>query len=156
MKQIPLTQGKVALVDDYHYEKVKQFKWCAVNQSGHFYAASRVRGKKTSLHHLVLRPTKELPCIVFKNGDGLDCRMKNLLRLPKKDAHIVRSGQKDCTSRFKGVRAYIFQNKYIAQITVNQKKITIGIFNSEEKAALAYNKAAIKYFGEFARLNKVV
>ncbi len=43
----------------------------------------------------------------------------------------------------------------MAKITVQYRQIYLGGYRSKEEAALAYNKAAIKYFGEFAVLNKV-
>ena len=45
--------------------------------------------------------------------------------------------------------------RWIGQIRVNYKKHHLGSFKNPKDAALAYNKAAIKYFGKFASLNKI-
>jgi hypothetical protein len=44
---------------------------------------------------------------------------------------------------------------YEAKITVNNKVICLGCYETLEKAALAYNEGALKYFGEFAQINDI-
>lgn len=56
-------------------------------------------------------------------------------------------------SKYKGM--YKYRRKWAAKLGINGKKIHIGYFNSETEAAKAYNKAAIKYFGEYANLNVI-
>lgn len=66
------------------------------------------------------------------------------------------SNRKICgggTSRHKGVSLFERGCKWRAQISVNSKTIHLGLYNNEEEAALAYNKAALEYFGEFAKIN---
>jgi hypothetical protein len=58
-----------------------------------------------------------------------------------------------CSSKFKGVSWHKRDKKWCSQIQVQQKTIHLGYFIDEIKAAFAYNKAAVKYFGEFAKLN---
>lgn len=59
----------------------------------------------------------------------------------------------NCTSKYKGVSWRVDGNCWRAVIMVNYKKISLGSFSDEENAAKAYDKAALKYFGEFAVLN---
>ena len=58
-------------------------------------------------------------------------------------------------SKFKGVYWSNKNNKWKARIYVNKKQIWLGYFDSEIAAAKAYNKAALKYVGEFAQINNV-
>jgi hypothetical protein len=60
--------------------------------------------------------------------------------------------QSNNTTGYKGV--VILKGKYIrAQIQVRGKRIHLGIFSDKISAAKSYDKAAKKYFGEFAGLN---
>jgi hypothetical protein len=59
------------------------------------------------------------------------------------------------SSIYKGVYWNTGCNKWLAKIGVNRKRIHLGVFACEKEAAKAYNRAAIKYFGEFARLNNI-
>jgi len=59
------------------------------------------------------------------------------------------------TSKYKGVHWYKQTCKWRAQIQNKHKNIYLGYYNTEEEAALAYNKAALEYFGEFAKINDV-
>ena len=58
-------------------------------------------------------------------------------------------------SGYKGAYWHESKGKWISDIKVEGKKIHLGAFDTKEEAALAYNEGAIKYFGEFARLNVV-
>ena len=64
--------------------------------------------------------------------------------------------RKGNTSRFKGVCWDKDKNKWMSRIAVNKKRIHLGRFDSETEAAEVYNKAALFYFGEYARLNQIV
>ena len=60
---------------------------------------------------------------------------------------------KNTSSQYKGVYLYTDKIHWYAHIKVNKKLIWLGSYKSEIEAAKAYDKAALKYFGEFARLN---
>lgn len=74
MKEIPLTQGKVALVDDEDCERLNQFKWYALKRPNTWYAVRNVwvENKRTaiSMHREIMDASRGQE-IDHKNGDGL-------------------------------------------------------------------------------------
>jgi hypothetical protein len=154
MKQIILSNGGVTLVDDEDYERFANAKWVqkASARAGLKYAYAS--GHDRTLHREIMQPPEGL-CVDHINGDGLDNRKSNLRICTSaensKGQRVLRRGG----SRFKGVYWNKRWKKWVAQIRVNYKLLSLGGFDEEEKAARAYNDAALKHFGEFARLNPV-
>ena len=159
MKQIPLTQGKFAIVDDDMFDYLNQWKWC-VSKMGHWcYATRSVRknGKnKLILMHRQILKAKLGQIIDHKNHNSLDNRIENL-RFCSNSQNFQNSVKREnCSSKYKGVTWCKRKNKWLSLITkpnTNSQSQYIGYFGSEIKAAKAYDKAAKKYFGEFANFN---
>jgi hypothetical protein len=158
VKEIPLSQGKVALVDDEDYERVVCFNWCASKARDTYYAVRgvRVNGKKRLqlMHRLLLRlvpgDTRQGD---HRNGNGLDNRRSCNLRI---GTHSQNQHNKSKTSRntsgFKRVSYSKERRKWEVQIGINGKAIHLGRFPSAETAFNAYVEAAQKYHGEFANV----
>jgi hypothetical protein len=159
MKEIKLTQGKVAVVDDCDYEELSKHKWLAQKNGNTFYAERGVRvdGKKTNIkmHRQILGLTKgDGKVIDHVNHNGLDNQRHNLRVCTNTENNCnqqTRSNPK--SSKFKGVSRNKGKGKWRAYIKVNQKNIHLGRFTSELEAAKAYNLAAVWHFGPFAHLN---
>lgn len=164
MKKIPLTRGLFALVDDEDYEFLMQWKWCAEAHGSIFYASRKQRRSETErkrgrfntvlMHREILGLVDANVYCDHINGDGL-CNIRKNIRIC---THIQNMfNQKKCTkktsSSYKGVHFHIRDKKWVSRIRPNGKEICLGYFSSEEDAARAYDAAAKKHFGEFARLN---
>ena len=159
MKEIQLTQGKVALVDDDMYEYLNQWKW-QVNKNGNkFYAVTSwlINGKyrTINMHRLITNNKNTKMHTDHINGDGLDNRKINLRICTTSQNSMNRGLQINNTTGFKGVNYDKFSNKFRAQIRVNNIYKNLGYYIDPKDAARAYNAAAIKLHGEFANLNKI-
>ena len=156
MKLIPLTRGMYAQVDDADFALLMEFKWFALKGYRTFYAARRVvrdTGKRGHLFmHQVLCPTKHL--VDHRNGNGLDNSRGNLRPAPpgmNKGNSFKR--MKNASSKYKGVHWNKSHEQWVARIGTPPNRRLIGAFDNEVDAAKAYDDAASKYYGEFARLN---
>jgi len=160
MKEIPLTQGKVALVDDEDFEWLNQWKWTAyIPRSGHtVYAYRHIHDghaykRSIRMHRLIMGveddPSRNVDHI---NHNGLDNRRSNLRFATQQqnlqNARKRRSG----VCSFKGVRKRPKRN-WQAYITLEGRFVTLGSFPTAEQAARAYDAAARKHFGSFACCN---
>jgi hypothetical protein len=151
--KIPLGNGRgFAVIDDADYPLVKDYTWCLLTK-GYAGASTYVDGKRTTvyIHRIIMgNPSQEIDHI---NCNKLDNRRTNLRVATPSNNQANKHKRQGCTSRFKGVYWDSAKSQWHSQIKVNQKSINLGSFDSEADAALAYNKAALHYFGEFARIN---
>lgn len=119
--------------------------------------ASRETGKKGvdrkmyTLHREIMQP-KEGFVVDHINGNTLDNRKCNL-RLCSIKENVRNSKSQKGTSKYKGVCFSEERGKWVASIKVERKTLALGRFDVEEQAARAYDKAALVWFGEFARIN---
>lgn len=159
MKTIPLTQGKVALVDDADYAWLNQWKWQAMRNGYTFYVARRIHVAKDKkrleqMHRLILGlQSGDNLLIDHIDGDGLNNQRVNLRVCTIAQNRRHSKKRMVGTSRYKGVCWHRGGDKWQSTIRVNKKQIHLGLFDSETSAASAYNRAASKHFGEFALLN---
>lgn len=155
MREISLGQGEVALVDDADYEWLNQWKWTPIRpKRGGIYARRTSRCKPFLMHRLILN-TPDGMQTDHRNGNGLDNRRANLRVATKaQNQHNQRLQNRPKTSRFKGVHLDP-HGAWVAQIKNGGDCLYIGRFASEIEAATAYNLAASKKHGDFARLNTV-
>lgn len=145
---IPLTMGKVAVVDFADFELVRQFKWFAAKRkNGLWYAARNWResdnqGKgQTFIHNEILGRRR----VDHRNGNGLDNRRSNIRGITHaENCRAFKLPQKS-TSKFRGVCWDPARNKWAAFLGINGKHIGVGRFVSEEEAARAWDAAALKH-----------
>ena len=153
MKKIPLTKGQFTMVDDDMYEELSKYKWCAhwAPSINAFYAV-RTAGTLIHMHRVVMDCQKGL-VVDHINHNPLDNQRGNL-RICTHGQNLMnrKIGPKN-KSGYKGVSWDKVNMKWKAQISVNNKTRSIGRFIDILDAARAYNKAALKYYGDFAYMN---
>lgn len=154
---IPLTQGKIAIIDTEDYEKVKGHKWYAHKLCRTYYAETNIRtpkGKKVTLpmHRLILDCKKE-DITDHENNNGLDNRKSNLRKCTRKENNRnVPKRSIKMRHQYKGVHQ-VPSGAWSSRITFNGKTLHLGYFPTECDAAIAYDIKAKELHGEFASLN---
>lgn len=155
MKEIPLTQGKVALVDDADYDWLSQHNWYYTG----YYAARWHNGKNRSMHRLILNDPESVE-VDHINHNKLDNQRANLrLATRRENARNCTKASygRALTSQFKGVSWHQRSHKWRAQLTIRSNESIkvqhLGLFVDEAEAARAYDAAARSQFGEFASTN---
>jgi hypothetical protein len=151
--EVEMRQGLVALVDVADYSLVLAAgPWRAVRSHRTSYAQHSVRlpdGRRTGRYmHTLLTGW---PLVDHKNGDGLDNRRDNLRPATAEQNNQNKRLYRNNRVGLKGVSRD--RCGWRARITVAGSTRNLGMFDSPEKAALAYDLAAIEHFGPFARLN---
>jgi len=160
MRKIELSQGEFALVDDNDYEWLSKYHWCAkYDDCTKGYYAIRgeyIEGKHTTIMmHREIMGCRKGEFIDHINRNSLDNQRKNLRFVSRSLNQANRPKPSNNTSGHKGVGWEKSRNKWRAKIRVNQKLIHLGFYTDPKEAALAYNRAASFYFGEYALLNVV-
>lgn len=153
MKQIPLTQGKSALVDDQDYEELSKYKWFAQRNGYTFYGVrtQRVVGEThtVAMHREILSTPKDMQTDHI-NGNGLDNRRSNL-RICTRSQNAM--NRRALRGLYKGMGWDKREGGWRTAIQVKGKLLYLGHYFCLVKAAKVYDIAARKYYGEFARVN---
>ena len=149
-----LNTGNITLIDDIDVVLTNRdwYEHLLPNQSTN-YVRCKEDGRHISLHRLVMNCPEHL-VVDHINGNGLDNRRSNLRLATRAQNQLNKGKKKDTSSRFLGVTYKKDRNKWVARGTssVTSLKFHIGYFNTEEEAALAYNKFCDRY-NQFSKRN---
>lgn len=156
--KVPLTRGLVAIIDDCDADLAEQ-KWYATF-SGYAMRTAVVNGRKSNIvmHRIILE--RKLNCVLTEEDvtdhidrDRLNNTRANLRICTQHQNSLNTSPRIGNASGYKGVTYSQQRRMYIASIKGDGKSINLGAFPDPVTAAMAYDQAARKYFGEFAFTN---
>lgn len=157
-RKIPLGDSLFTIVSPEDYYWLSKSHWVPRKHQGLITAVRFINDpdketKISSMHRVIMNPPKGF-LVDHRNLNSLDNTRPNLRNATRSQNQFNRNKIKSKTSsRFMGVCFDKRRKKWCAYITVEGKRIWLGYFDSEIEAAKAYDEAAKKYHGEFARLN---
>lgn len=145
-------------VDDEDFDRLSKFKW-HINKhvcTGTFYTSKKptVSCKYMSMHRHLMNPADDEE-VDHIDLDKLNNQKSNLRIATHAQNNMNKNLQSNSTSGFKGVHYRLDRKKYECYIWVDKKKIHAPYFKTAIEAAKKYNEMALKYHGEFARLNVI-
>jgi hypothetical protein len=148
MKEIVLSRGLRALVDDEDYEAlIKEGRWSAIQSGPRFYASHRSKrtGMKEYMHRFIMKPERGMD-IDHINGNPLDNRKENLRICTRSINNLNKNVaiRMDNKSGVKGVYFATTHQKWKAEYCVNKRKFHLGFYPSLELAAAARKKAELR------------
>lgn len=153
--------GIEIIIDESDQQIISGYNWCSLKRKNTFYAVAEFKEdgerKHIFMHRLIMGVTNPSVYIDHKNRNGLDNRRSNLRECTHSQNMRNQIRKERSYTKYKGV--YLEKGRmnrarpFIAKIAFNKKPIFLGSFATDLEAAIAYNKAAIQYHGEFARLN---
>ena len=141
--------NKIFIIDKVDYELIKRYQWHSASSG---YIAAIFKGKATLLHRLITEAQKG-QSVDHINGNTLDNRRNNLRLCTHQQNMCNMKKPKTNTSGYKGVYWHKGANCYISSVKENYKNHYLGCFKNKVDAAQTYDSAAIKYHGEFAKIN---
>lgn len=150
MKEIKLSMGMVALVDDDIFNLLNKSKWFAHKTGNHYYAVCNIPFKDNSgrtiwkmgyMHHFILG--KPISGLVVDHIDcnGLNNTKDNLRVVTRRQNHQNRKDKHLRSSQFPGVSWDTNAKKWRAQIQVSSVSKNLGYYTSEEEAFSTYQRA---------------
>ena len=152
MKEIELTQGKFALVDDDNYDYLMQWKWCVTSCGNRFYAMRAVKDNGKNIYIYLHRLIMKTPINLFVDHvdhNTLNCQKYNMRNCTRQENSQNRKAWNYGTSIYLGVSFNKERNLFRADI----RNIHLGYFSNEIDAAKTYDLKAKEIYGEFANLN---
>jgi len=145
--KLPISKGKYfTIVDPVDFVLLSQVKWCKRNG----YAGRDEGGKCVYMHREIMQPPPGL-VVDHINGDTLDNRRCNLRVCTTLQNTQNRKTGKKARRGYKGVQPK--RDRWSARIRVEKEELNLGIWDTQEEAAMAYDMAARYYHSQFCQTN---
>lgn len=150
MISIDVGNRLLALIDDEDFPRVEPFTWRA-REDGYIQRTWIEDGKTCHelLHRFIMEAHEDV-LVDHENGDRWDCRKENL-RVATFSQNAANRPTTALDRAWKGI--YAHGNRWKARIKLEGQNVYLGSFQTPQEAAYAYDAAAKRLFGEFARLN---
>lgn len=154
MKEIKLTRGQVAIVDDWNYDFLMQWKWFAMwNPCTKSFYATRREGKNPQravlMHRVIMKTPDGMQCDHIHHNT-LDNRESELRNVTRPQNMMNKSLQKNNELGVRGIRYRKQYGGYCARLMCNGKTVLNKTFPTLEEAIQARLQAENEYFGEYA------
>ena len=161
-KFIELRNGEKAKIDAEDFDRVSQYKWRVIERKTTHKktVVTSIRTKngvrQLSLGRFLMNPPDGKMVYPRRYQNGFDFRKGNLIVCTMKERQQMLPKRKHPTSsNYKGVTYDKVKKSWRSSLQTDKKNLTIGLFDSEDAAARAYNRAAREAFGEFAYQNQI-
>jgi hypothetical protein len=153
IKFIPLTKGRVAIVDASDYPRLSVFNWHVTLSGGDglIYARRCENGRYVYMHRDILECTS--PDIDHANGNGLDNRRINIRPSTRSQNNANWQRGKRAASGYRGV--HYNRGSWEVSIQVRKTRIRKTGFRDKFAAARFYNQLSREHFGEFGYQNQL-
>lgn len=156
-KEIELTNGMKAIVDDEDYDYLLDYNWRALKNGKTYYAifGKRVNGKysNTWMHRMIMDAKNREDEINHIDHNGLNNQKNNLRKTTHKKVMWQKNAADSKPTKFKGISFHKPSKKWRARIFVDGKMKYLGYYKNEIEAAKGYDNEQKKHYGEFANLN---
>ncbi len=158
----------VALVDDEDFERVNQFKWSVFKPCNVIYASGAVargqqgqqpttehrRGYRMLMHRFVLGLPPRYPQVDHRDRNGLNNTRANL-RISTVSQNAANTGPSRLAEKKSVYRGVSWQDGFWkATLTVDGVILRLGWHRTQERAADAWDWAAVRVWGDYAYLNR--
>lgn len=151
--ELVLPSGEITVFDEQDVPLIECRRWFAESNRMTRYVVSRLHHQpRTQMHRLIMQPPPDM-VVDHIDGDGLNNRRENLrICTPAQNRqNLIRA--KFNPHGYRGVTWCKARNRFVAQIRHNNRIIYLGMFRAVEDAAMAYDEAARRIRGPFARVN---
>ncbi len=155
VKLLKLNRGRYAIIDAKDFQWASKFTWylysSRVQRNSH---GPRKDRRPVLLHREILKIIDQNILVDHKDLDFTDCRRANMRRCTRAQNPLNRNKFKGkWSSKFKGTSFHSRSKYWASYISFKKHRIHLGAFETELEAAWAYDFAAYKLHGRFARLN---
>jgi hypothetical protein len=158
---IKISSGHKVKIDQEDLKRIDEHSWRVTKgTTGRPRVVTSIRTpdgvRSITLGRFLMRPGKSKQVYPRRFNEGLDYRKDNLIVCTLKERQRLLSKRRaKTTSSYRGVSYSKYDGRWKAGIEVNGHAINLGHFETEGEAALTYNKAARKHFGEIAYQNQI-